>query len=448
MTFSENMKTPLGVSVIKALVELEKAGADVVGANCGVGPLATLKVLEEMCKSSKVKVSAFPNAGMPQYVDGRYMYLSTPEYIAGMAKRMVQAGANLVGGCCGTTPSDISAIAQKLRGIPPIPRHISRRQMLKTVEEVSLFEPTEKKKTFLDKLGKDIVVVAEVDPPKGMGIEQTLKNAVKLKRAGVDAITVGDNPLAVLRMGNIGFSHLIEKKGIQTIVHLSCRDRNLIGIQSAIMEASALGITSILAITGDPAKVGDQPAATSVYDLNSFGLIKLIKQMNNGKNYAGNPIQHPTNFSIGCAFNPNVQDIDTAIRRLVRKIEAGADFALSQPFYDISRIGEIYDKLGKTVGKFPVFFGVLPLVSARNAEYLNAEVPGIKIPEAVINRMKETSQDKQLTEGITIAKELLDEAIKYAPGVYLILPFGRVDIAIKIVEYLKTRKLEVAKVKR
>lgn len=445
MTFSEKGKTAYGVSVAKAVSELEKAGADVIGANCGVGPLHTLKVIEEMGHLTKVNLSAFPNAGLPEYRDGRVMYLSTPEYVANMAYEMVKVGANLVGGCCGTTPADIRMIAQKLKGTRPAPRIIINNPLaqVEVKEEVKRKPP--KKETFIDRIGKGIVMVVELDPPKNMNFEKVVKSAVKLKEMGVDVITVGDSPLAILRMGNIGIAHLMEQKGVRTIIHLSCRDRNLIGLQSAVMEADALGITSILAVTGDPAKLGDQQGSTSVYDLNSFKLIQLIRQMNEGKNYAGNSIGRPTNFYIGCAFNPNVQDINTEIRRLVKKVEAGAHYALSQPFYDINRISEVYDKIKSVVGDFPVFFGIFPLVSARNAEFLNAEVPGIRIPDTIINRMRETPEDRQKEEGILISKELVDKVTNYMQNLYLIPPFGKVDIIIELVKYINL--LRRAKVK-
>jgi homocysteine S-methyltransferase len=238
-------------------------------------------------------------------------------------------------------------------------------------------------------------------------------------------------------MGNIAIAHLMEEEGIQTILHLCCRDKNLIGLQASLLEASALGITSILAVTGDPAKVGDQPGATSVFDLNSISLIRLIKQLNQGKNLSGNSIWHPTNFSIGCAFNPNADDLNLQLKRLSKKMQAGAQYALSQPFYEKGKIGELYQMIRKSCGDFPVFLGILPLVSLKNAEYLNYEVPGIKIPKKILQRLEETPEHLQKQEGLKIAKELAQEALAFAPGVYIIPPLNNLQIAQELVLYVK-----------
>jgi len=295
------------------------------------------------------------------------------------------------------------------------------------------------KRGFADRLGREILTCVELDPPRGLAYEKVLKGAKRLHEAGCDAITVGDNPLAVMRMGNIGMAHLLEREGIPTIAHLSCRDKNLIGLQSTILEAAALGITALLPITGDPAKVGDQPQATSVYDLNSFELIRLIRGMNDGKGYSGASIQKATRFAIGGAFNPNVKDVDHQVRRLKKKVDAGAQFALSQPVYDIERIPHIYERIREGVGDFPVFFGVLPAVSARNAEFLAHEVPGITMPESLIERMKSTPEDRQREEGVKIARELIERAMEFAPGFYIIPPFGSVDLSVELVGFIRDR---------
>jgi homocysteine S-methyltransferase len=443
MAFVDKLKTPLGVGASQALAALEKAGADVIGANCTV-PHWTFKVIERMGQQTKAKLSAFPNAGLPEYVDGRYMYLTTPEYFGAQARKMVQAGANLVGGCCGTGPEHVKAIAEKIRGMRPAPRRPKAAEVEvveKPKQAPAIIEGRPKAPAFAERIGKEKLVVVELDPPRGLGYEKVLKGARKLMAAGCDAITVGDNPLAVLRMGNIGMAHLMEREGIQTIVHVSCRDRNLIGLQSTLLEAWALGITSLLPITGDPAKVGDQPQATSVYDLNSFELIRLIHSMNEGKSWSGNPIGGATRFAIGCAFNPNVRDVDAQVRRLKKKIDAGAQFALPQPLYDAEMIGLVYDRLEAGVGDFPVFFGVLPAVSARNADFLAHEVPGIQIPEGVLDRMRKTPEERQRDEGIRISKELIDAAYERAPGFYIIPPFGSIDISIELVKHVKAKSV-------
>lgn len=439
MAFVEKMKTPLGVEAGHALVELEKAGADVIGANCTV-PFWTTKALEVMGSRTHAKLSAYPNAGLPEYVDGRYMYLTTPEYFAETARTMVNAGANLVGGCCGTAPEHIRTLARELKGARPMPRRLLVRASVASVaKQKEVEEAPPRVARFFETIGQEMPVVVELDPPRGLAYQKVLKGALRLHEAGVDAITVGDNPLAVMRMGHVGMAYLMEREGVQTILHLSCRDRNLIGLQSVILESHILGITSLLAITGDPAKVGDQPQASSVYDLNSFDLIRLVSKMNQGMNHADNSISGKTSFKIGCAFNPNVRDLDMQVRRLRKKIDAGAHYALSQPFYDVARVHEIYGRIRAIVGDFPVFFGVLPPVSARNAQFLAHEVPGIKIPDAVLQRMREAPEAKQRDEGLAIARGLIDAAMDVAPGFYMIPPFGSIDLSVELIRYVKSQ---------
>jgi methionine synthase I (cobalamin-dependent)/5,10-methylenetetrahydrofolate reductase len=441
MAFVENLRTPLGVTADRALEVLEKAGADVIGANCTV-PHRTTRVIERLGGRTKARLSAFPNAGLPEYVDGRYHYLTTPEYLADQARQLVNAGATLVGGCCGTGPEHIRAVAAKVAGLRPVPRRARTAETVKKVaaEPVAagaVIEGRRKGKTFADRLGKEPLIVVELDPPRGLDYEKVLRGARKLRKAGVDAITVGDNPLAVMRMGNIGMAHLLEREGIQTIVHLSCRDKNLIALQSTLLEACALGITSILAITGDPAKVGDQPQASSVYDLNSFELIRLIRNLNEGTSYSGAPIGGKSRFLVGCAFNPNVRDLDAQVRRLKKKIDAGAQFAMTQPLYDGEKIPLMYERIKAGVGEFPVFFGVLPMVSASNAEFLAHEVPGIAIPEPLVERMKGAPEEGQREVGRKISRELIDRAASLAPGFYIIPPFGNIKPTVELVGHIR-----------
>ena len=321
MTFLDGNRSPAGDGVAPFVRALDTAGADVIGVNCGVGPHWTVRAIEEVTPRTKRPVSAYSNAGKPDYVDGRFMYLSTPEYFAKTAQRLHKLGVNLIGGCCGTSPDDIRAIAEKVKGARPMPR--PRESPPPPVEVAAAARPARKKPLrFWSALGKRKPIVVEIDPPRGLNVKPVIERARKLVDAGVDAITVGDNPLAVMRMGNMGFAHLLEREGVQTIAHLSCRDKNLLGLQSQLLEASALGIRSILAITGDPSKIGDQPRASSVYDLNSFELVRLIARMNAGLSHTGKSIQRKTDFRIGCAFNPNVRDVSHQIGR--RRVRASA----------------------------------------------------------------------------------------------------------------------------
>lgn len=438
MSFHEDRRTPTGVSVDRAVSELEQAGADVVGVNCSLGPHWTLKAVERMGQITKTRLSAFPNAGIPQYREGRYLYLTTPEYFAQMGRKLVAAGANLVGGCCGTDASHIRALAARLKNARPMPRlaALPKRPRVEVLEKP---KKPRRPKTFFDKIGRDPVIVVELDPPRHLSLARTLQGARELRDAGVDAITVGDNPLAVVRVGNLAVSHLFEKEGLQTITHISCRDRNLIALQSCIMEAHVLGLTSLLAVTGDPARVGDQPNATSVYDLNSVGLIRMIRDFNEGKNFQGASLKKATNFVIGCAFNPN-KTKDDEFNRLRKKIEAGAQFALSQPCYDVRQIETVWTRLRQEFPGFPVFYGFLPPLSARNAEFLANEVPGITMPPEVIDRIRAVPEDRQAAEGLKITRELIEVALRYTSCFYMILPFNRTDIGAEFVRFVKTKK--------
>lgn len=442
MTFQEEGRTPLGVSVEEAIPALEQAGADVVGVNCSTGPSWALKAVERITRLTTLPVTVFPNAGIPRYVEGRYIYLATPEYFVEMAGKMIAAGVNLVGGCCGTTPEIIRAIAARYRHARPMPRGSRRRPAAEPKpprQAAAAAAPSAGRAAFVERLRDRTVIVVEVDPPRTLDLSKPLRAARRLHKAGADAITIGDNPLAILRAGHLGFAHFLEREGIPTIVHLSCRDRNLIGLQSAILEAHYLGVTALLAITGDPARVGDQPAAQSVYDVGSIELLRIIRGMNEGKNHQGAGIGGATRFRIGCAFNPNQTKIEHEIGRLKKKISAGAEFALCQPCYDPAVIERVWGLVAKEAPGFPVFAGLLPPLSASNARFLANEVPGICIPDSVIRRMEAAEPDRQVQEGLAITREIVDAACRFTNGFYLILPFGRADLGAEIVRYVRSR---------
>ncbi|MDP7033425.1 MAG: bifunctional homocysteine S-methyltransferase/methylenetetrahydrofolate reductase [Planctomycetota bacterium] len=438
MAFQERGGTAAGISPTRAVRQLELAGADVIGANCGSGPRRILEVITQIGNQTKFRLSAFPNAGFPSYVEGRYMYLTTPEYLAESAAKMVAAGANLIGGCCGTSPDDIRKVVERLEGEKPSPRSTSQPAQPRT-------EPTPPPPTheedFLDKFERgEKIIVNEIDPPPHMDTDQVLSSCQKMKEIGCDAITVGDNPLAITRLGGIAMSHIIQRDiGIPTITHLACRDRNLIGTQSSLMGAWALGIRHILAITGDPARVGDQPGATSVFDLNSLRLISMIHDLNEGYSITGKSIRKATGFRISCALNPNGRRYEPQVRRLSKKVERGAQYALSQPVYDVERIKECW-KACQPMG-IPVFLGILPLVSERNAEFLHNEVPGIEVPSEIRRRMKGLSGESGRAEGLAIARETIDAVFDIVPAFYLITPFGRISLATELITHIQTRSV-------
>ncbi|WP_306536126.1 bifunctional homocysteine S-methyltransferase/methylenetetrahydrofolate reductase [Geobacter sp.] len=432
MAFLENGRLAGGADVERAVLELAAAGADVVGANCGAGPLEVLGTIRRMAGATGLPIAAYPNSGFPEYVNGRHVYRTTPDYFAARAAEMVAAGAALVGGCCGTTPEHIRRLAERLAGLRPGAR--SEAAPAVPVEERR--EEVAEAGGFLARWGKEPIVTVELDPPKGLDCGKIVEGSRALKGAGADAINIAENPLARIRMGNIALGHLIQREvGIEVIVHVTCRDRNLLGLQSDLMGASLLGIRSILAVTGDPARIGEQAGATSVYDLNSFTLIKLLADLNAGVNALGNPLGRGAGFTIGCAFNPNSQRMEVQAERLARKVANGARFVQTQPLYDLARLDEMLERTAHL--GVPVLPGILPLVSERNCEFLHNEVPGIVIPEDIRARMRGKEKEEGVREGLAIAREFIDAARDRVGGFYLIPPFGRYEIAVELVRHIK-----------
>jgi homocysteine S-methyltransferase len=425
-----------GVHVVQAFERLRQAGADVVGVNCMKGPAGMLRVLEQVALQEGLYLSAMPNAGLPAYVDGRYMYLSSPDYFAESALKLRQQGVRLFGGCCGTTPEHVRAIAEALEGLDPI---IEKKVVVrfKAVPTPRPHAPVES--PLLQQVKSEKTVIVELDPPRTLKYEVIIQGARALQKAGADAITMADNSLGVTRMNNVALGYLVkEKVGLRPIIHISCRDKNLIGLQSELMGLYALGIDHVLALTGDPAKWGDQPGATSVYDLNSIKLVELIKQLNNGISFSGRNLDERTHFTVGVAFNPHVPRLEPQISRLRKKIAAGADFIMTQPIYDPELAETIHDALQEF--DIPVFVGVMPLVSARNAEFLHNEVPGIEIPEAIRQRMAAHDRgEKARQEGIAISRDVLDAILDLFNGIYLITPFARYEMTAALSSYVCER---------
>ena len=425
-----------GVHVVQAFERLRQAGAEVVGVNCMKGPAGMLRVLEQVPLQKDLYLSAMPNAGLPAYVEGRYMYLSSPDYFAESALKLRQQGVRLFGGCCGTTPEHIRAIAEALEGMEPV----TRKKVVihfKAVPSPRPHEPIES--PLLKRVRSQRTVIVELDPPRTLKYEIILQGARVLHKAGADAITMADNSLGITRMNNVALGYLVkEKVGLRPVIHISCRDKNLIGLQSELMGLYALGIDHVLALTGDPAKWGDQPGATSVYDLNSIKLVELIKQLNDGISFSGRNLDERTNFTIGVAFNPHVPRLEPQINRLRKKIAAGADFIMTQPIYDPKLAEAIHDALQEF--DLPVFVGVMPLVSGRNAEFLHNEVPGIEIPEAIRQRMAVHDRGERAhQEGIAISRDVLDAVLDLFNGIYLITPFARYEMTAALAGYVRER---------
>jgi len=437
MAFLEAGRTRDGVAAEEAARRLAGAGASILGANCGSGPRDLLQVISRLSAASDLPLSAFANSGFPQYLDGRFIYLATPEYFAGMGREMVQAGAALVGGCCGTTPEHIRALAEAVAdlkpGRPPRPVAAPAPAAGAAVAAVAAAVP---QRTFLDAWGERPLITVELDPPRGLDCGKVLGAAHALAAARIDAISLAENPLARIRLGNLALARRIqEETGIEVIAHVTCRDRNLIGLHSELMGAHLLGLRNILAVTGDPVSVGGEAGATSVFDLNSVGLLELLSALNGGRTLLGGDLQGHTDFVLGAAFNPNLPSMQGQLRRLEKKIAAGARFVQTQPVYDQRVLDELLERT--TPLGVPVLVGLLPLVSERNAEFLHNEVPGIVLPDAVRSRMRGKSGAEGVREGMAVAQELVAAGRGRVGGWYLMPPFGRVELALELIEAIR-----------
>ncbi|WP_316347290.1 bifunctional homocysteine S-methyltransferase/methylenetetrahydrofolate reductase [Desulfuromonas acetoxidans] len=414
-----------------------KSDVDVVGANCGVGPHEMLQLVRQMVAATSGPVSAFANSGFPQYVNGRHVYLATPDYFAARGLEMVEAGAGLVGGCCGTTPEHIAALTAQIQGVKPsrvaVPHPVERRKPVAV-------EVGESRQTtvspLLDPARKTVPITVELDPPRGLDCSLTIERAKLLAQNGVDAINLAENPLARIRMGNLALAAKIQDAtGIPVIAHVTCRDRNLIGLHSDLMGAHLLGLRHILAVTGDPVSVGETSGATSVFDLNSVGLLDLLSHLNQGRNMLGADLGEGTGFCLGAAFNPNVTHLQGQVNKLKKKLAAGAQFFQTQPVYSSTVFQDMVQALQDVSA--PVFLGLLPLVSERNAEFLHNEVPGITLPDEVRKRMRGTVGDSGVAAGMGIASELVRSCAPQADGYYIMPPFGKVDLALQLIEIIK-----------
>jgi len=413
----ESGRLPGGAWIGDALERLGQAGADLVGLNCVNGPQAMLRLVEKISPSRPLAV--YPNAGRPSYQEGRISYGTTPEYFADLGRRMAEAGAALVGGCCGTSPAHIGALASALRGLRPVRKEPSGGVTVR--EELANPEvPVETSLLDLVAAGKR-VVVTELDPPKTLPLEKFFAGAEALSRAGSDAITLADNSLAILRVSNFAVAALLKQRGITPLLHLSCRDRNVIGLQSDLLGMAAMGMRHVLALTGDPAKGGDHPDATSVYDVNSVGLLEIIRRLNEGYTQAGTDLHAKPDLVAGCTFNPNARNLDAQVQRLERKVNAGARYVMTQPVFE-TRLVEETARRTAHLG-IPVFTGVWPLLNGRQAKFLHNEVPGISIPDPVMARMEGLEGDAGRKEGIAVAKEVTRAVLDHFPGVYFMTPF-------------------------
>ncbi len=463
LAFHERGHTQAGVHVMNALSFVSEVGADMVGANCGRGVRCVAAAVECLTRHSDMLVSAYPNAGLPEYVDGRYLFGAPMPYLIDSANAMRDAGANLIGGCCGTTPEYIQRLKERLADRKPATRvpvnpesacEVPTLASGATLEPGSTLPPPGSLLYKLDPIDaaagrndhlqpRRPLVVVELDPPRGLKYEPVVRRAQQLRDMGVDAITMADNPVATLHMGNLTLADIVQREAdLPVILHLTCRDSNLIGLQSRLLEGHVRGIRHVLALTGDPARVGDMPGATSVYDMNSFGLIELITKFNAGLNNAGIPLGGRTQFTIAVAFNPNGRNLHALVDRLRRKVAKGAHFAMTQPMYDLDRFAEVHTATREI--NVPIFTGVMPLVSERNAEFLHNEVPGIVLTDEARQRMKGLSGKTGRAEGCKLCHELLDGMLPKADAFYLIPPPRFTEMAVDLVAHIKSRVARAA----
>ncbi|WP_425485839.1 bifunctional homocysteine S-methyltransferase/methylenetetrahydrofolate reductase [Gemmatirosa kalamazoonensis] len=451
VTVGTDLRTPYGASPEDAARALDHWGADIVGLNCSVGPQAILEGIERMAGVTRRKLSAMPNAGMPREVGGRRIYMASAEYFATYARHLVQAGAKVVGGCCGTTPDHIKAMCSALRveramvhvesglgtrdsGLVNDNRVPSPESRVPRAKEPVPFADRSR---FSGKIARgEFVTSVEIVPPRGVDTAKLLRDAATLHAAGVDAINVPDGPRAQSRMGAIATSLLLEQQvGIESVTHYACRDRNLLGMLSDLLGASALGLRNLLLITGDPPKMGPYPDATAVFDIDAIGLTNLVRNLNRGLDPGMNEIGAPTRFAIGVGVNPAAIDPAHERQRFAWKVEAGAEYAITQPVFDAAQLERFLRTIEDV--RIPVIAGIWPLVSARNAEFLANEVPGVTVPDAVLKRMRaanERSKEHAVAEGIAIAREMLEAVRPEVQGVQVSAPFGKVELALDVFE--------------
>ena len=443
MTIMTDGNTMFGTTPELFTERLDEWGADVIGLNCGVGPAIILTALEKMREVTKKKLSAQPNAGLPRDVQGRQFYMCSPEYMSKFARRFIQAGAKFIGGCCGTTPAHIKLISDSVRAASPRTQRVAfSGGAAATVEDTApdiRVVPPEERSNWGRKIELgEFVTSVEVLPPKGVDAKKTLDSIRLLKEAGVDGVNIPDGARAQSRMSAIATAVLVEQQiGIESVLHYCCRDRNLLGMMSDLLGAAALGLRNILVITGDPPKMGPYPDATAVFDIDSIGLTNMVNKLNHGMDLGNNPIGEPTAFCIGVGVNPGAINLDEEIKRFEWKVEAGAQYAITQPVFDTGQLRDFLKRIEHV--RIPIIAGIWPLVSYRNAEFLHNEVPGVRVTPSIMDRMRAASaisKEAGREEGLKIARESLVEVRDEIQGVQVSAPFGNVKYALEVFQAL------------
>lgn len=433
MTIDEEGNTLDGSSPETAAARLTEWGADVIGCNCSAGPATVLSAIERMRTATSLPLAAMPNAGMPRAVDGRNIYLCSPEYMASFVKKFAATGVQFIGGCCGTTPNHIRAMRSTLRALDArrsVPTARTSASAQNAVEPAPLAERS--------KLGADLAVgkfvaLVEIVPPRGISCQREVDAAAMLAQHGVEAINVPDSPRASARMSALSLSLQIQQHvGVETVLHYTCRDRNVLSIQSDLLGAASLGLKNILCLTGDPPKLGNYPDATAVFDVDAIGLVNIVRNLNRGLDIGGNAIGASTGFAIGVAANPGVPDMDNEVRRFAYKVEAGAEYAITQPVFDL----QLLEAFLKRIEQFhiPVIAGIWPLISLRNAEFMRNDLR-VFVPDEILQRMQRAdTPELARAEGVKIAQEMLTEARGMVQGVQVSAPSGRFQAALSVME--------------
>ena len=437
VTIDEDGNCLDGASPETFTAKLDEWGADVIGCNCSVGPVAMLEAVERIRRNTERPLSAQPNAGIPRNVEGRNIYLCSPEYMASYARKFVGAGVAFVGGCCGTTPEHIKAMKAALRmndakGKTGAIRVISERKLESSVAP----PPLSQRSNLGRKLAAgEFVTLVEIVPPKGIEFRKEVDGAKYLKTAGIDAINIPDSPRASARLSNLALCILVQQQaGIETVLHFTCRDRNVLSMQSELLGCYTMGIHNLICITGDPPKLGNYPDATAVFDVDAIGLVNIVHNLNFGLDIGGNTIGSGTRFAIGVGANPGIGNIDEEVRRFEYKVEAGADFAVTQPVFDVALLEQFLRRIEHC--RIPVLAGIWPLISVRNAEFMKNELR-VSVPDAIIERMsRAASAEAARAEGILIAREMLDRVHGLVQGAQVAAPLGRYSAAIEVLDGL------------
>ena len=435
MTTEEDGNSLDGAAPESFVPELEARGANVVGLNCSVGPAAMLEALERIARVAHVKLSAQPNAGKPRDVEGRNLYLSSPGYMAQYARRFINTGVRLVGGCCGTTPDHIRAIKEAVRSLAPGAAAPAKTATPPPAVPSAPRVPRAEKSRMAHTLARGgFVVSVELTPPRGYQTDALCAQARTLKKHGVDLVNIPDQAQANARMSALAAAFLIEQQcGIETILHYACRDRNLLAMQSDLLGAHAMGVRNLLLVTGDPPRIGDYQDATALADVDSIGLTNMVNSLNGGLDIGGQPIGQPTAFHIGVAVNPGAPNLEDELRRFAYKVDAGAEFAVTQPVFEVEELRGFLTRAGEP--RIPIVAGIMPLESVRHAEFMANEVPGVRVPESVLARMRQAEADGRATdEGLAIAREIAAEVRALVQGVQISTAPKAVDMALAVID--------------